>query len=429
MDLTPAIAAAQRGRWSEVIDCLQILPIESSAQDVQADVWKQILDLAIQVLIDGDFEEQWAIAKIIPKLGEIAIQPLLNIVNDPEVDLEDRWFAARILGGFQQPQVVTSLVHVIQQGEDSELVAMATSALAQIGTPAIAALGDLLDTPDRYLAVKALAQIRHSQTIEPLLSVSDDDDPQLRTLVVEALGSFHDPRIPPILLTKLTDLAASVRQAAVAALSLRQDLATELDLVQHLRPLLFDLNLAVCSAAALGLARFPDPTVVDILTQVLVAQQTPAALKSSLILALGWIGSPAAIDSLAAILPQAPIETARVVISSISKTEHDRIYASQALIAYFRQGEPEPYPAEIRQEIAAALGNLGNIDAVSDLVQLLADPDERVRLYAVAAISKLSVSIPPEIRHLAAQPDISPDLASGLQMYRSHWEQQRSAHQ
>jgi HEAT repeat protein len=437
-DLQPAIAAAQQGRWSVVIEYLQILPIvgtpdASGGDDLLA--WRsQVLELALQVLLQGDFEEQWEIAKILPKLGVIAIQPLLNLLNNDELELEERWFIARILGevggGVALPehrsQVVTALIESIERNEDPDLVEMATSALAKIGTPAIAALTDLLNPPlgknscreHRVLAVTALAQIRHSQTIEPLLGAADDPDPQIRTLTIEALGSFHDPRIPPLLLAKLTDVGASVRQAAVVALCLRPDLAAELDLVTHLRPLLFDLNLAVCEATALGLARLNDVRVVELLRQVAIADRTPASLRAQAILGLGWIGTEAAITTLSSLLSVAPPDLASEIIASVSKTEHERIYASQVLLAYLAT---DRLSASLKQEIATALGNLGNIQAVSELVQLLGDPDDRVKFHAIAAMVKLSPIIPLQILELASRPDLDPELQSGVRLCLSHW--------
>ena len=380
--LDRAKAAADTGNWSISIDQLQHLSIDQIVHN------ELVLDITLQILIQGDFDQQWEIAKIIPKLGDTAIQPLLDLLSDIDIDLEDRWVVARILGEFQQPQVVTALIELIQQQEDLELTEIATSALTKIGVPAISALTDLLATPNRSIAIAALAQIRHSKTIEPLIQVIDDVDPRLRSLVVEALGSFHDPRIPPLLLTKLTDVAPTVRKAAVIALCLRSDLAAELNLSQQLRPLLFDLNLAVCQATALGLARLPDLSIVKVLGAVLLSPQTPTELQSSVILGLGWIGTKPAIDSLIAALPQATTSLAPEIVIAIGKTDRDQVYASQILVNYLQKLNSSA--TIIKQEIATALGNLGNPDIVPDLSQLLDDPDERVKLYAINAISKLS---------------------------------------
>jgi HEAT repeat protein len=385
-----ATAAADRGMWSIAIDCLHKLPLD------RIDGNERVLDIALQILAQGDFEDRWQIAKIVPKLGEIAIQPLLDIVNDPDIDVEDRWFGARILGEFDRPQVVAALIDVIQQNEEPELTAIAVGALTKIGTSAIATLTTILATApvlaaQRRMAIIILTQIRHSQTIEPLISVIDDPDPQLRTPIVEALGSFHDPRIPPLLLAKLIDVAASVRKAAVVAVSMRSDLAMELNLSQQLRPLLFDLDLAVCEATALGLARLPDPQVVILLTEVLVAPHTPNELKSAVILALGWIGSKQAIDSLIAVLVDISSDLAPEIIVAIGKTELEREYASQQLVDYWEsKAATTTHSVIVDREIATALGNLGNIASVPTLVKLSADLDDRVRLHAIAAISKLS---------------------------------------
>ncbi len=379
--LDRAKAAAAQGNWSIAIDRLQHLSIDQIAHS------EIVLDISLQVLIQGDFDQQWEIAKIIPKLGNIAIQPLLDLLNDIDIDLEDRWVVAKILGEFHQPQVVTALIDLIQQQEDLELTAIATSALTKIGVPAISALTNLLDTAERSTAVATLAQIRHSKTIEPLIQVINDPDPQLRSLVVEALGSFHDPRIPPLLLIKLTDVAANVRKAAVTALCLRSDLAAELDLSQHLRPLLFDLNLAVCQATAMGLARLPDRLNVEVLAAVLLSPQTPTELQSSVILALGWIGTVPAIDSLIAAFPHVAPSLAPEIVMAIGKTEREQIHASHILVNHLQTLAPSA--TIVRQEIATALGNLGNSAIVPDLVGLLNDPDDRVKLYAMNAISKL----------------------------------------
>ncbi|WP_373539974.1 HEAT repeat domain-containing protein [Chamaesiphon sp.] len=397
IELSPATAAAEIGNWSIVIDCIHELALAQLKDN------DRVLDLALQVLTQGDFEQQWEIAKIVPKLGEIAIQPLLDLVNDRDNQLENRWFGARILGEFARPQVVTALVALIRQDEDPELTAIAIGALTKIGTPAIAALTDLLapadpevcSVADRGMAIAILARIRHSQTIEPLIRVIDDPDPQLRTLIVEALGSFHDPRIPPLLIAKLTDVAASVRTAAVVALSLRGDLAIELHLLHHLRPLLGDLNSAVCKATALGLARLADPQAVAVLTELLASPRSTNDLRASAILALGWIGTRAAIDRLIAVLASFP-ELAPAAIVSISKTEREQIYASQLLVTYLHS-YPDPARSDlaiVRQEIAAALGNLGNIDTVPALVELCDDPDARVRLHAMTALAKLAPTLP-----------------------------------
>src|SRR3712207_8445144 len=51
---------------------------------------EQVLNLALDVLDAGDFQERWEVAKVFPKLGAIAIAPLLEILEDEDADLELR---------------------------------------------------------------------------------------------------------------------------------------------------------------------------------------------------------------------------------------------------------------------------------------------------------------------------------------------------
>lgn len=419
-DFEPAIVAAATARWSIVIDLLQMMPLTLSDSERTL-----AIDLSLQVLLNGDFEQQWQIAKIIPKLGEFALPPLLKLLNDPEIEIEDRWCIARILGGFKRSAAIAALIELIRQSADPELSAIATGALAQIGTAAIPALVDLLPTADCALAVTALAQIRHSQTIDPLLDTLHHPDPHVRTITIEALSSFHDARIPPLLLPHLSDLAPSVRCAAVSALCLRRD-EIECDLIRHLQPLLFDLNLEVCEATALGLARLPDPQVVTVLSEVLASSHTPVKLRSAVIRALGWIGTRSALASLAAGLATAPPASLVEIITSISNTETDRTAASQLLADYLRTNLATS-TASVKQEIAVALGNLGDTSSVPELIQLLGDPDNRVKLYTIAAIAKLSPTIPPEILQLVDRSDLTPELQIGVKMYLDRFEARSSS--
>ncbi len=142
------------------------------------------------------------------------------------------------------------------KSDDEELKAIASTALGQMGTVAIAGLSELLlDADTRLFAVRSLSCIPQSETIIPLLSVVQDSQATIRAAAIEALSSFHDERVPPVLLNALDDIAATVRRAAVLGLGFRPDLREALDLVTRLQPKLYDFNLDVCCAAAVSLSR------------------------------------------------------------------------------------------------------------------------------------------------------------------------------
>jgi len=218
--LEQAQTARSLGNCSLVIQCLQQLILEEDGerrsrragggsgtplgtsgsprsgdkgQEGRGEQGEQLLDLAIDVLVAGDFQERWDIAKVFPKLGQKAIAPLLEILEDEDAEEELRWYAARILGEFNHPAVINALVELLKSSESEELTAMAAAALGNLGSPAVADLTSLLAQEEtRLLAVRSLSYIRHSETIAPLLSVVQDSPITVSTAAIEALSSVLD---------------------------------------------------------------------------------------------------------------------------------------------------------------------------------------------------------------------------------------------
>ena len=108
VSLEQLVTATQQGNWRVVNQCLQQVSWNTAGE------FEQVLHSSLQVLNFGDFRERWEVAKIIPKLGKAAIAALLLIVEDEERDVEVRWFAVRILGGLNEPQVILPLVNLIR---------------------------------------------------------------------------------------------------------------------------------------------------------------------------------------------------------------------------------------------------------------------------------------------------------------------------
>lgn len=426
--LTQARLARDAGNWSLLIQCLQqLLSVIDSERFSTGDAAPtQLLDLALDVLATGDFQQRWDIAKLIPRLGTRAIAPLIELLEDEDADEELRWFAGRILGEFQHPDAIAALVELMQTSESEELQMTAAAALGQIGSPAIAALTELLgQTNTRLLAVQALAQIRRSETIVPLLSVVQDPQVAIRTTAIEALSSFHDSRIPPVLLHALDDLAAPVRREAVIGLGFRPDLEAELDLVNRLIPRLYDFNLDVCTSAAFSLGRLQTDAAASALFQVLQSPNTPVSLQSEIIRALGWIETKTsceyleqALDRLSAVAVQQEIVTA---IGRVEPPEL-RAWAAKILVGMLQGNHPATQHEEVKQAIALALGQLGEQQALDCLIGLLADTDMGVRLHAIAAMKQLAPTTAyQQLQQLATNTRLTPDLQQGVAIALQEW--------
>jgi HEAT repeat protein len=372
--LARAQTAAQNHQWEQVSNYLLEL-------DPTADA-PQILALSLQVLTQGDFQDSWQVAKVLPKLSEIAVLPLIDLLNDAELSAETHWFVGRILGTFSGSQVIVALTDSLHRQPNEALTSIIIQTMTALGEPAIQQLTELLLVPaQKMAAVFALAQIRHSHGIEPLLTVVDDPSDQIRSIAIEALGSFHDQRIPPLLIAKLSDPATTVRLAAVNGLGMRPELATALQLVDRLQPLLSDVNSAVYLAGAIALGRMGSEEAVQALGHCYQQSACPADLQVQIIGALGWIDSTQSLDYLGQILATDSAERGVLAVRSMGWQQSQQPQIIAILREYLQQ-LPTTATSATRQEIAMVLGNLSTSEAVELLKMLLADPDERVRWQA-----------------------------------------------
>jgi HEAT repeat protein len=425
--LEKATALTHQENWSSVNQCLQQLPLENhsrASQPLKDTDTRQALDLALQVLRAGNFQERWDVAKLLPKFGEVAIAPIIEILEDEAAELELRWYAARILGQFPHPQAIVALVELIRTAEDDDLAQIAAAALVNLGDAAVDALSPLLaDEDTRLLAVQTLAHIRRGETIAPLLSVVGDSQIPVRATAIEALSSFHDARIPPVLLKALNDSATVVRKTAVMGLALRSDLRDELNLVWHLKPLLWDFNLQVCQQAAIALGRMRSNEAAAPLFQVLDSPATPVPLKISVVRALGWMEIPQALGYLQQGLRDASAEVCREIVAILGRCSEPSLKAKAAeiAIAYLHSERATVREMGTKQAIALTLGELGEPRAVEALIELLADFDEKVKLHAIAALRKLPNAYNQLQQHFEAE-NLAPELRQGIAIALAEWQ-------
>jgi HEAT repeat protein len=409
------IAAAQEN-WTDLERVLELWLSSGSAQasgGLASDFQRQVaLNLALQVLTYGDFQSRWDAAKLLPAFGEGAIAPLSDLLHNDAMDLEVRWYAARILGQFAHPVAIQSLVAAVQADADEDLSRMAADALAALGTEAVAALTPLLESvATRSLVVSALAQIRSGATIAPLLTMVQDSQPNVRATALEALGSFHDARIPPQLVQALEDPAAAVRKVAIAGLGFRPDLVGELDLVRRLGDRLWDVDLTVGQQAAIALGRL-GPTAAPTLRHALDTPHPSLPWQVSVVQALTWsdptlalayfrecLTGPPATPTLAQ--PSSPFAAALDLemirlLGRWTVPEQKRqatevllqlLPAPTLLVQRYSREQLVQY-----QAIALALGELGQSNVLDPLIRSLAIDDLGLRLHIIAALKRLDPS-------------------------------------
>ncbi len=369
------------------------------------------LTQALATLTTGDFATRWEIAKQLPTFGDAAIAPLIALLQDVDADIQARWFAARILGHFRHPAVITALVDTLasqttgdmqsELDEDDEadwvdLAGAVATALATMGSDAIAPLTHLLTDPQtRRAAVQTLVQIPHRAIVPPLLTVVTDEQPPVRAIALEALSHFQDQRIPPLLVHALADPVAVVRQTAVMGLGFCT--WSDLDVVELLHSYLWDLHLDVCRQTANSLGRVGTVAAADRLWQRL-QQPTPLALSLDLIHALGAIDHPSAIAYLATYLNQSPparLPIQQEIIATLGRVQSPDLQPQvvDVLLQVWSDSSRLHDQPPIRQAIALALGHLGDRRALLPLLQRLDETNAAVRLHIIRALKQLDVQL------------------------------------
>ncbi|MBD1843687.1 HEAT repeat domain-containing protein [Cyanobacteria bacterium FACHB-63] len=424
--LEQAQSAANQQDWGQLSYSLQQILLNDELGGTERSLFCNpntttvLLDLAMQVLEGGSFQERWEIGKLFPSFGADAIAPLIELLNDEEAEIEAQWFAVRILGSFKHPQVLDALIELLKNSQSQELNSMAVSVLASMGKSAVPMLEPLLvGASTRLFAVQALGQIRRSETVPLLMQVVQDSNAQVRAIAIEALSSFHAPEIVTVLIDALQDPVAQVRLAAVAGLGFCQDYP---NLVTYLRPMLLDLNLEVCKQAAIALGRRGTSEAAIALYQVLQSPHTPQSLAFELVRALSWMKLPESLNYLEDALLQLALPEAiqLEIIQSLGRIDSDTLkFQATAILLNVL---PLLRSAVTRQAIALSLGQLGNVEALSSLIALLADTEDGVRFHAISALKTLNAEL--AHRHLEQLAKVEPEeskLGQGIAIALREW--------
>jgi len=345
-------------------------------------------------LRQGSFAERWEAAKQMPQMGEAAIADLVAILNDGALSWEARWLAARSLGYFDQPTVITALIETLTRVEDAldeDLQAAIIQALGHIGPSAIAVLSTLLAHPaHRAAAIEALIGIPHPATMMPLVTVVGQTEGGTKAKVIEALGQLADPDQLPLFTNALNDQASTVRLAALQGLIILRRQVDETQWVAWIQPLVNDINLAVAQRAIHALGRTPAPAATQILQGILGAIHTPDILKIDAVRALAWQDTAAALTALLGAWKTSGQNVRIALVQGLSQMTQPSLKTQ--MINPVQQWLTElPATAEhslLRRNLVMVLGQVGGDSVLPILYALSQDSDAGVRLHAAAALQQ-----------------------------------------
>jgi len=204
---------------------------------------------------------------------------------------------------------------------------------------------------DRLLALVALRDVAPEQAVPLIMKVIDDDNLQIRSMAVFALGLKPTEACLPTLVRILeTEQDYGIRADAAGALGYLRDRRAFEPL---LRAFYEDVEWLVRFSAAVSLGNLGDPRAFDALISALDSNEP--VLQQAAIAALGEIGDVRCVD------------------------------------AILRFAQSEDWLT--RQRLADALGNLPTPKTLSALKYMTKDPNPQVALAADYALAKVQSAL------------------------------------
>ena len=260
--------------------------------------------------------------------------------------------AARLLEGYETPEVVEGLVGVLDDDSaevrDAAAVSLSELKEASMGDGLLAAL-TAASSPFKLAALfRALRELRRAEAFAPALAALASDDVGVRCAALGVLGYLKNPEaLPDIARLAGSDPDVEARRIAVGALGF----ATELDaVVPAMKRALVDASWQVREEAAATLGKLLAGGVVDDLVAAMADPYWQVRIKAAR--SLGRLKAKPALPVL--------IEALGHEISNL------------------------------RKEAAVALGEVGDVAAIPALEKALDDPDPDVRKLARLALTQLS---------------------------------------
>ncbi|MDP8233546.1 MAG: HEAT repeat domain-containing protein [Candidatus Saelkia tenebricola] len=273
----------------------------------------------------------------IAKIGETAIEPLINIMKDEAI--RDR--AAEALGKIGSARSVEPLITLLN--DKNYMV--------------------------RISAAEALGKIRDERAVEPLIQIMTDENYNVRMSAAKALSKIGDERALEYTITLLKDNKNYYNTAAEALEKFWNKRA-----IEHLIVLLKDTDNFVRLEASEVLGKIGDNRVMKPLIEVLMDKDHNVR--------------KAAVKSLRK-LNYKPSNNYERLVYLIEANKWNEIIkigepAVELLIEFLNDSV-----INIRKNAAEVLGKIGNIKAVEPLISILTDSNKDVRECAAVALGKI----------------------------------------
>ncbi len=277
------------------------------------------------------------------------------------------------------------------QSDNAERVVTSVQLLETFGSPAatqaIARLLTHADARVRATASGALGRLAGRDYIQSLLPLLDDPDARVRSNAIEALAASHDATLAARLRPRLEDVSLRARVNAIVALATLEGPQTAEPWLPEIQRLAKG-NTQDRATAAFALGHLPLEGSEDALARLLADPLLEIRCEAAR--ALRRMGTPRAFPALVEALAGPPElrHRARRALVKIARRDVATLAPKLARMAL---DSPQPL---IRSELADVLGRLRDPQVWGTLVELLKDPEWRVKWKTLKSFERLARRTP-----------------------------------
>lgn len=348
---------------------------------------------AIEPLIEALADNQssvreWAALALV-KMGNRSTDALIRVLGDDsaidfardagKADLV-RWQAAAVLGLIGNETATEPLRRMLKAQNDSTRYWSAISLGMINDTDALDRLIQAL--ADGNAAVSegagwALRKIEGSQATESLVELLEDENSSMRIGAARALGNGQDGQAVVPLIGALQDENISVGAEAAASLGKLNDTRAIGPLIEALD----ENETPLQKTAAASLARIGEPAVEPLIK----ALAGDKSARGAATWALGEIGDVRAAEPLMQLFKSSDEKTTRKnVVEALARLNDTGSVEQMIQILADRQEK-----SDLRMDAASALGALGDSRARSALLDAMTESDTMIQMRAAEALTEL----------------------------------------
>jgi HEAT repeat protein len=238
------------------------------------------------------------------------VRGLIWLLNHSDPDIQ--YHAVEALGEIGDAGAVEPLITLMKHEEMSGVRWKSAESLVKIGAPSVEPLISVLEHPDsdvRWKAAIALGEIKDPRAIGPLIRQLSDTDRFVKSRVAHALGMIGAPAVNPLIWT-LREGDGNLRWGAAIALGRIKDPQAVEPLIQALA----DKYENVRAEAATSLAAIGKPAIAPL---IWFLKHSEGGMRIEVMNALGELHANDAIEPLVQMLEKADEEERQAIAATL----------------------------------------------------------------------------------------------------------------